>query len=47
MKIRNVNNSTRTLNSYQFGWLMRELQLDFTWTGSPTQNCIRRHHVQH
>ena len=30
MKIRNVNKSTRTLNSYQFGWLMRELQLDFS-----------------
>ncbi len=30
MKIRNVNKSTRTLNSYQFGWLMRELKLDFT-----------------
>ena len=29
-KIRNVNKSTRTLNSYQFGWLMRELQLDFS-----------------
>ena len=29
-KIRNVNKSTRTLNSYQFGWLMRELQMDFS-----------------
>lgn len=29
-KISNVNKSTRTLNSYQFGWLMRELQLDFS-----------------
>ena len=29
-KIRNVNKSTRTLNSYQFGWLMRELQLNFS-----------------
>lgn len=30
MKIRNVNKSTRTLNSYQFGWLMHKLELDFT-----------------
>ena len=29
-KIHNVNKSTRTLNSYQFGWLMRELQLNFS-----------------
>ena len=29
-KIRNVKKSTRTLNSYQFGWLKRELQLDFS-----------------
>lgn len=28
-KIRNVNKSTRTLNSYQFGWLMQLLGLDF------------------
>ena len=30
MKIRNVNKSTRTLNSYQFGWLMNHLDLDFS-----------------
>ena len=29
-KIRNVNKSTRTLNSYQFGWMMRELELEFS-----------------
>lgn len=29
-KIRNVNKSTRTLNSYQFGWLMQLLGLDFS-----------------
>ena len=29
-KIRNMNKSTRTMNSYQFGWLMRELQLNFS-----------------
>ena len=29
MKIRRVNKITCTLNSYQFGWLMRELDLEF------------------
>lgn len=29
-KIHNVNKSTRTLNSYQFGWMMRELELEFS-----------------